>query len=79
MDKTRLQELAGLETLLEAEYVVAQDKNAIDALLKMRSTLNGKTALYILRDSDLNGIMVSTKPITTEMQSDAIKKHSAWK
>jgi hypothetical protein len=46
----------------------ARDHLKVDKLLK----LDGKTPLYILRDSDVDGMIVSDKPITNDVYFDVL-------
>ena len=78
MDKKRLRELAGIQNLMEADgVVVVTDKKAIEGLTNFK--LNGQTPLYIVRDSDVNGLIISLKPISQEQITRAIKDHSHWR
>jgi len=41
--------------------------------------LDGLTPVYMVRDSDVNGLIVSANPITPEVIQNAISQHSNWR
>jgi len=77
-DLTNLKKNAGItESNVDLNPIVAIIPNG-NGHADTGLPLDGKTPLYLMRDSDVNGLIISTDPITPELQSRLIKQHSKW-
>ena len=79
-----MKEIAQLKQLMESidSVTIAESYAIIPNAAGHANTdlpFDGQTPLYIMRDSDINGMVVSTSPITPAMMSELINKHSHWK